>query len=133
MLTLSVRYSFVVMLSGNGFRFSWTGTLVTALRFPLDVPVSFGFGVTRVCEHTSSLTPNLLNTHLSFSPNLVNTVFLLGSLCLDDFDLLRLILKKTLGVGLGVSDMLQERLDLRLLSGSPFRFGVLDSECCDAS
>ncbi|GJU98427.1 hypothetical protein Tco_1327698 [Tanacetum coccineum] len=121
------------MLSGNGFRFSWTGTLVTDLRFPLGVQVSFGFGVTRVCGHTSSLTPNLLNTHLSFSPNLVNTVFLLGSLCLGDFDLSRLILKKTLGVGSGLSDMLRERLDLRLLPSSPLMFGFLDSECCDAS
>nr|GEU70837.1 RNA-directed DNA polymerase, eukaryota [Tanacetum cinerariifolium] len=37
------------------------------------------------------------------------------------------------GVGSGLLDMLRERLDLRLLSGSPFEFGVLDYEYCDAS
>ncbi|GKD56857.1 hypothetical protein Tco_1290244 [Tanacetum coccineum] len=50
-----------------------------------------------------------------------------------DSDLSRLILEKTLGVGSRFLDMLRECLDLRLLLGSPFKFGVLDSEFCDAS
>nr|GFB60140.1 leucine--tRNA ligase, cytoplasmic [Tanacetum cinerariifolium]GFB60203.1 leucine--tRNA ligase, cytoplasmic [Tanacetum cinerariifolium] len=33
------------------------GTIVTALRFPLGIFVSLGFGVTRVCGHTSSFIP----------------------------------------------------------------------------
>nr|GEZ64289.1 hypothetical protein [Tanacetum cinerariifolium] len=50
-----------------------------------------------------------------------------------DYDLSRLILEKTLGVGSGYLYMLRERLDLCLLPGSPLMFGVLDSECCDTS
>ncbi|GKF78407.1 hypothetical protein Tco_0233975, partial [Tanacetum coccineum] len=49
-----------------------------------------------------------------------------------DSDLSCLILEKTL-VGLGLLDMLRERLDLRPLSRSPLVFGILDSECCDTS
>nr|GEZ15416.1 RNA-directed DNA polymerase, eukaryota [Tanacetum cinerariifolium] len=37
------------------------------------------------------------------------------------------------GVGSGLLDMLRERLDLRLLPGSLFEFGVLDYEYCDTS
>ncbi|GJZ88329.1 hypothetical protein Tco_0660111 [Tanacetum coccineum] len=50
-----------------------------------------------------------------------------------DSDLSRHIFEKTLRVVSGLSDMLRERLDLRLLPGSPLKFGVLDSECRDAS
>nr|GEV74130.1 hypothetical protein [Tanacetum cinerariifolium] len=51
----------------------------------------------------------------------------------SDYDLSRLILEKTLGVSSGFLYMLRERLDLRLLPGTPLMFGVLDSECCDTS
>ncbi|GJW15456.1 retrovirus-related pol polyprotein from transposon TNT 1-94 [Tanacetum coccineum] len=94
----------------------------------------------------SILTSSVLLHYLHFPKTLMLSVktFLRGNalwewvpLFLDrnpgDFDMSRIILKKTLGVGSGLSDMLRERLDLRLLLGSPFMFGVLDSECCDAS
>ncbi|GJY23457.1 hypothetical protein Tco_0397115 [Tanacetum coccineum] len=79
------------------------------------------------------LPPSLLNTPFSFLPNLVNTASLSESLCPGDSDPSRLILEKTLGVGSGLLDVLQECLDLYLLSCSPLKFSVLDSECCDIS